>query len=115
MPKFDVNYFRGNNISHLRDLFTECCDIPGAYGTCLGKSCIDCWAERFTDKGVIAPHYGKWIRPKGSTRGSYQFQCSECGETVYYVHGCNNRNNKDIDPSCGYPSCPYCHAIMRKE
>ena len=58
----------------------------------------------------VAPvRHGHWIRPDVPNTRSYKWQCSECGQTAYWLHY-GNRGNKNI--ICKYNYCPNCGAKM---
>ena len=58
----------------------------------------------------VAPvRHGHWIRPDVPNTRSYKWQCSECGQTAYWLHY-GNRGNKNI--ICKYSYCPHCGAKM---
>lgn len=42
---------------------------------------------------------------------SIMFECSECGEKAYFVHGKARGRNKE-KRFCGYRYCPWCGAKM---
>lgn len=52
----------------------------------------------------------RWLRPKGSTRGGYKYQCSECKEICYCVTGNCGKKVKIDNPPCPYKYCPHCGA-----
>lgn len=68
-----------------------------------------------SEENAPAPTFGRWLRPKGSTRGSYKFQCSLCGNIVHQVTGNNGRKVKEDNPQCTYAFCPWCQKPMREE
>lgn len=60
----------------------------------------------------IMERKGQWIRPDGITPKGYQWVCTRCGQTSYYVH----RKDKSDDPvTCRYHFCPWCGAEMEQE
>ena len=63
---------------------------------------------------TVEPKRGKWIRPLGSPRCSYRYQCSECGEVAYQVTGNCGRKVKVPEPCCSYRYCPNCGAKMEE-
>ena len=68
--------------------------------------------EEMGTKSTESLPFGRWIRPEGSTRGSYKFQCSVCGQISHQVTGNNGRKVKEDNPKCTYRFCPWCMTPM---
>ena len=49
-----------------------------------------------------------WIRPAGTVKNSYRFQCPYCNSICYEVTGNNGRKRKTENPQCTYRFCPHC-------
>lgn len=65
--------------------------------------------DNFPTADVAPVRHGHWIRPDVPNTRSYKWQCSECGQTAYWLHY-GNRGNKNI--ICKYSYCPNCGAKM---